>query len=800
MYRTIARTFALLSLLFFHITIARAADGEIAGVIKDEAGQPVRGASVQLSSRDGRQLATVTDDQGAFSFANLKADNYFVKAQAAGFRAVVSAEIGLGEGVKREIELALRVTGISEEVVVTAANSAQTVDELSKSLTAITREEIDNRQEYSIGETLRNEPGVRLKILGGPGGLTSIRLRGLFDEDTAILIDGLRLRDAGDFRGASLALNDSLLVDNVQRIELLRGSGSTLYGSTAVGGVINIVPYTGVGAPSGEVAFEGGSLGFLRESARLSGSVKNAFSYSVGASRTDVNDGIDGQDIYRATNLGTSLRYTPTADLSISGVVNYNRSFLQLNDSPFPIGPAGNEFGYTNGSAPVVGFVADLNDPDFFREIRFLQTGVSVRQRLSEVVNYFGTFNYVHSDRDFFDGPGASRQLIDLITRAQGFFSAFASDTRFRARTYTFNGGVNLNLGAHNLATVGIEIEKERLGQRTDFFGRESFSQKSYGFYAQDQFRYFENRLQISVSGRVQSFDLDTPDNFSGIPSNDLNQLKSIDVPRAYTGDGSIAYSLFNTGTKLRAHVGNSFRAPSLSERFSAFDGSFRPVRIGNPFLRPERVLSVDGGIDQQLLRNRVRVALTYFYNRRQEVIVAGFVPFSASSGAAFFQANSPGGLSRGFEMALATNPARGLDINASYLYTNSELVFRGTRANGAGIAGSTRAFSNPRHVFNLIVNQRYRGFNVNFDLNTISDYDNPVFSPPEFFNGFAGPIVTFDGYTKADLKVSYTFKLGENTSLELFGKGSNLFDEKYFEDGFRAPGATGTGGLRFRF
>ncbi|MEW6734417.1 MAG: TonB-dependent receptor [Acidobacteriota bacterium] len=774
--------------------------GEISGLVKDEADQPVRSAALTLSARDGRQQSTTTGEDGRFHFVNLAADEYFIKAEADGFRATVSQQIKLATGAAEQIELTLRVNGINEEVIITATSTAQTIDELSKSLTVVSREEIDARQEYSLGEVLRNEPGVRLKTFGGPGGFTSIRLRGLFDEDTAVLIDGLRLRDAGEFRGSSLSLNDSLFVNNVQRIEIMRGSGSALYGTTAVGGVINVVPYTGTGAPSGEVLFEGGSLGFFREAARVGGSIKNVFSYGIAASRIDTNDGIDDQDIYRATSLGTSVRYTPITGFSLSGVINYSRSFLQLNDSPFPIGPTGNEFGYATGAGPIAGFIPDLNDPDFFRTVRLFQSGVALRHRVNELISYYASFNYVRSNRRFFDGPDADPLLKSLITKAQGFFPAFTSDTLFRGRTYTFNSGVNLRVGAHNLVTVGFEAEKERLRQRTDFFGRESFSQKSYGFYFQDQQRYFENRLQLSVSGRVQTFTLDIPDRFTNIPPEDLARLKAIDVPNAYVGDGSIAYAFFNTGTKLRAHIGNSFRAPSLSERFSAFDGMFRPVRIGNPFLRPERVLSVDGGIDQSAFNDRLRLSLSYFYTRRQEIVIGGFVPFSAAAGAAFSQTNSPGGLSRGFEAAVAANPVRGLDVNLSYLYANAELFFNGQRSDGRRIFGSTRTFSIPRHTFNFSINERYRGLNVNFDLSAISDYDNPVFTPPELFTGFASPIFRFDGYVKADLGASYTFPLNDSESLEVFGKVSNLFDEKYFEDGFQSPGAIGTIGIKFRF
>ncbi|KAF0248694.1 MAG: iron complex outermembrane recepter protein, partial [bacterium] len=425
------------------------------------------------------------------------------------------------------------------------------------------------------------------------------------------------------------------------------------------------------------------------------------------------------------------------------------------------------------------------------------------------IVSYNASFNFVRSNRRFFDGPEASPFLVSLITKAQGFFPNSTSDTLFKGRTYTFNTGINLRLGKYNLATIGFEAEKERLRQTTDFFGKESFSQKTYGIYFQDQINYFENRLQLSLASRIQFFSIDFDAAKVGLPASDLNNLKNFDIPRAYTGDGSIAYSFFKTGTKLRAHVGNSFRAPALLERFSAFDGSFMPVRIGNPFLRPERAISADGGIDQSLFKNRLKVALTYFYTRRQEIISAGFIPFSSSTGAAFFQSNTPGGLSRGFEASVIANPAKGLDINLAYTYVNSELNFRNIllQANGTSInsssqsvSGSTRAFGIPRNTFSAAINQRYKQFNINFDLTAISEFDSLFFSPGEFFNGFASRIVRLDGYVKADLGGSYTFRLGEKTSLEVFGKVANIFDEKYFEDGFKTPGAIGTGGIKFRF
>jgi hypothetical protein len=195
-----------------------------------------------------------------------------------------------------------------------------------------------------------------------------------------------------------------------------------------------------------------------------------------------------------------------------------------------------------------------------------------------------------------------------------------------------------------------------------------------------------------------------------------------------------------------------------------------------------------------------LNLSLTYFYTRRQEIIAAGFVPFSNTSGAAFFQSNMPGGLARGLEASGQLSLATQTDLRISYLYVNSEQQLRGVRSNNQPFNGSTRALGIPRNTFSATINQRYRKFNFNFDLTTVSDYDNLVFTPAELFTGFASPIFRFDGYIKADLAITYTLRRNDRYTLEIFGKGINLTNDEFFEDGFRTPGALGTGGIKIRF
>ena len=174
-------------------------------------------------------------------------------------------------------------------VVVTASDTPQSVDEVSKAVSVVEKQDIEDRDESMIAESLRNVPGLRVQQLGGPGSFTSIKTRGLRSEDTAVLIDGLRFRDAAATQGDASGLLEDLIVTDVGRIEVLRGSGSSLYGSNAIGGVINLVTDQGGGPIHGSLLGEGGGLGLFRFRGQVAGGARNnSIVYSAGVSYLNV--------------------------------------------------------------------------------------------------------------------------------------------------------------------------------------------------------------------------------------------------------------------------------------------------------------------------------------------------------------------------------------------------------------------------------------------------------------------------------------------------------------------------------
>src|SRR6185369_3108840 len=133
--------------------------------------------------------------------------------------------------------------------------------------------------------------------------------------------------------------------------------------------------------------------------------------------------------------------------------------------------------------------------------------------------------------------------------------------------------------------------------------------------------------------------------------------------PAAYTGDGSIAYFFRGTNTKVRAHVGRGYRAPSVFERFgTGFSSTFGYSIYGDPRLEPERSIAFDAGLDQMFAHSRARASATYFYTRLEQVIAFGTFGAPDPFERFFGYLNAHGGLSRGVELSAAVSPLSGLN------------------------------------------------------------------------------------------------------------------------------------------
>lgn len=211
-----------------------------------------------------------------------------------------------------------------DPVVVTATRTGTPLSQVASSVTVITAEEIEAKQQPLVVDLLRSVPGITVSRSGGTGGVVSIFMRGTDNKHTLILVNGIELNDPSAVGAAANLTN--MTTDNIERIEVVRGAQSVLYGSDAIGGVINIITKKGTGKPTGYVSVEGGSYNTWQEQAGISaGSDSSHFSLAISNSSSDgfsaanKNDGNTEKDGYK----NTSISFNGGADLSEQFELNF---------------------------------------------------------------------------------------------------------------------------------------------------------------------------------------------------------------------------------------------------------------------------------------------------------------------------------------------------------------------------------------------------------------------------------------------------------------------------------------------
>jgi vitamin B12 transporter len=415
-----------------------------------------------------------------------------------------------GEATRRA---AAGVTSLGDTVV-TATRTETPTSEVGSSISVIPNSFMDARQDRFILDPLRTTPGVDIVRTGGMGSQTSIFTRGTENRHTLVLVDGVRLHDPSNPNGT--AVIDNLTTDNVERIEVLRGPQSTLYGPDAIGGVINVQTKKGQGTPTFSAFFEAGSFSTYREGFSSQGGNEH-FNYSVGFSHMDsASIPADATDPERDPYRNTSFNGRFGVDVSDTFGVDF---FIRAID------------------ASVEGdFGADFNVADS-----------RTRQQVFKVEPHLLLFN------GFWETKVAMSlsQIQRHDTAANFLFFPYYPD-RFEGRTAEIDWQNTFHLSESNTLIAGFDF----LSMSTDF----STAQPSdggaeaddYAVYLQDQQRFGE-RLSVTIGGRV-----DHHDQFGTAP----------------TGRIAGAYQLLETHTILRSSIGTGFRAPTPEQLFDVAAGA----------------------------------------------------------------------------------------------------------------------------------------------------------------------------------------------------------------------------------
>jgi outer membrane cobalamin receptor len=784
------------------------AGGVITGSVRDPQQAAIPEAQVRLVARVNTVSLTVTaDKQGQYRIEQIVPGTYLLNAAAKGFANSGMRAVQIEKEAEVTLDFLLQVAGFETTVVVTASTTPQTTDELSKAVSVVDGQTIDLRGQSFVAEALDGVPGLRVQRLGGPGSFTSIKTRGLRNEDTAVLIDGFRLRDAAAPQGDASSLLEDVAVTNIDRVEVLRGAGSSLYGTSAAGGVVNIITGEGGGRTQGLLLAEGGALGIFRGRALFSGALKgNRSHYSFGVTHLNVMSGVGGDDPARNTSGQGRLDYSISPKVRMFGRMFAADAFGKIRSSPQGAGNAPSSgiidsiplapfkmWEYESGTPltqldiGTASFIPAAANPDFTRAARTFSGAVSLSTRPRESLGLTADYQYLRTRRRFGDGPAGA-----------GWQPAGSSVSFYDGDVQTASVRIDWKFGAHNSIDAGYEFELETYGSHSvepnpaDNWAV-GVSQRSHAVYAQDQVRLLGGRLQFGASYRAQFFALDRP-TFTPESSVPCASQAFPPPPTAQTADGSAAWFFRATGTKIRTHVGRGYRAPSLYERFGAFYSSFGYSVYGDPRLRPERSIAVDGGIDQALWNSRARLSATYFYTRLQKVIVfdvsGAITPALDPFGRFIGYRNMNGGLARGVELSAALAPTRSLTLNTAYTYTNA-------RERTPLVDGVLRTYAIPDHQFSLSAVERVSArLSLLFDLRSLSNYLAPIFNPLTF----ASRAYRFPGMRLAQLGASYRLPLDQFRALRFYARADNVFNQTYFESGFPMAGATALGGIQFEF
>jgi len=767
---------------------AAANTATISGTVTDPSGASVASAVVNLHQVAGSALVTTqSDSSGHYELTNVSAGNYLLDASAPGLAIAQPLNVAVEAGETRQLDLHLIVGATSSQVTVTAAGQPQSVDQVSKQLDVVNAADVERRGLFSVPDAIKFLPGLRVSTRGGPGEFTEIQTRGLRYIDTSVLFDGFRFRDPTAPQADASAFFGQIFLTDSSRVEVLQGSGSSLYGTNAMAGTVNVITGQGGDPVHGDIDVQGGGLGLFHGVARVAGgALGNRLSYSAGISNLNVSEGVDNAEAARDWSGQGQLTYNLTPGIRLSAMLLGNTGFTQTPVSPQPTGNAP-----TSGIIPAIAnitFLPELPDPDSGTYSHYIDSLFRFEHQVNSRLSYLVGYNIVSSERNNTDGPGGP-----------GFFQPqFNQSDRFEGRIDTLQAKVNYLFGAHQIFTAGYEFEQERYRNITTdanpvlterVYQSTLARQRDNAVFAQDEIRLLENRLEILLSARFTQANLDQP-SFVGALS-PYAGIKLSNPPAAYTGDASIAYFLHTTSTKVRAHLGNSFRLPSLYERFGGFLFDGTDFAYGDPRLAPERFVSGDFGFDQYLFRQHLKVSATYFYTRLQHVIMfldfpPGYVdPYGRTGG----YSGTAGGISRGVELSGDFHPARRTTVFATYTYTNAKDL-QSEYFTGLPYAPLQMPRILPNQVSIIATQQIGKHVDLGMDFLAGSKFFYPLY-------GYA---YQFDGPRQLGLDAGYSLNFAERMGARFYLRVSNTLDQSYYEDGFHAPQRWAVGGIHLSF
>ena len=515
--------------------------------------------------------------------------------------------VALSAGLAASPSLATADEDTLDQIIVTGSRAPISAGDVGSAVTIITRQDIDRRQVRYVSELLRAVPGFSVSHTGVVGSQTQVRVRGSEANQVLVLIDGVRANDpaTGDeFRWEYLA------TANIERIEIVRGPQSALWGSDAIGGVVHIITKSGRDAPGVGGYLEAGSENTLN-AAMNGGFGGDAWSVVVSVEQLAT----DGSNISRTggenddsdiTTGSVNARFKPSDRLAVQLGLRTVNAYSQFD---------------------AVDFVATglPTDSDVATDTtqRLAQLGVTLGASDNRVRHHLNARYFDSDNRDLTDGVEAASSGSDRLN------IGYQADIRI----------------GRNLLAIALEHEKTNFEQRGEIV---------WGDPNQDQ--------EMDVMSVVTDFQGRATDNVTYLLSARFDD--NSDFNDIVTGRASIAWNV-SDATTLRANIGTGQKTPTFIERFGYFPGQF----IGNPALKPEQSLSYDIGIDQRISTSAV-IQIAVFEQEIEDEI-DGFI-FDPDT--FLYTADNLSTTSKrsGVELGARWTVSEQLDLSMNYTYTDA--------------------------------------------------------------------------------------------------------------------------------
>jgi outer membrane cobalamin receptor len=712
--------------------VSGAEAGAIRGRVLDPDGRATPGAEVRLDGPLGLSPARVTDRHGTFAFERLEPATYVVRVVLPGFRAEPTrATVARDEDLR--LDIVLQVSAVSESVVVSAAHVPMPLSETPASTTVLSARDMAARQHESLTDALRTVPGMTVAQSGGRGALTSVFPRGGESDYTLVMVDGVRLNAFGGGLDVG-TIGEGL----VERVEIVRGPQSALFGADAIGGVVQVVTRRGGPLRAGGL-IEGGTLSTARVAASASGAlgavtwgggIEHLRSGGYDGATWSGHDLVTNDDALRTTATG-SLGYLAQA-WQLRGLLRYARS-----ERGYP-GPFGSDPNGTFGGVDPVS--RGWTDEHTVAGGASRALGPSVRLR---------------ADASFRDGDSrflSPYGLSDSETRRTT--GRIQADTAV-APALSLSGGIEalgeratstfVTTGGGELQPVGRRVLGSFLEARVQPASR----------------AFVTAGLRVERIARAALPGVDDP--FSPRPDFARDVVVSANPKLA----GSVALREAAAGrggwTRVRGSVGTGIRPPD------AFEIAF----TDNPSLRPERSRSADLGIEHAVAGGRAIAEVTWFHNRYDDLIVA--VGRSFLDASRYRTDNISNARARGIEAGLSARTRTGVDARATYTWLDTAILDIDGRPGvaPAPFAPGDALIRRPRHrasVDLLVARPRWTAFARAGARGRVTDVDPS-------FGAFGGQVVG-PGFVTADAGGSLALRGG----LEAFARVSNLFARRYEE------------------